>query len=180
VLTFTLGGLSKSVGLPQLKLGWMAVGGPDDLAAEALERLEVICDAYLSVSTPVQESAAELLSRGAAIRDQIQARIVANLGVLKSLAASVPACRVLQSEGGWSAVVRVPTLGSEEDLVIGLLHEHGVLVHPGYFFDFAEESYLIVSLLVEERAFAEGIQRILRHFDCTASHVQRSAEHRDD
>jgi alanine-synthesizing transaminase len=168
VLTFTLGGLSKSVGLPQVKLGWIVVGGPDDLVAQALDRLELVSDTYLSVSTPVQESAAELLSRGAVVRAQIQARIVSNFSELTSIAASVPACRVIQSEGGWSAVLQVPTLEPEEDLVVDLLETSGVLAHPGYFFDFAQESYLIVSLIVPERLFAEGIRRVLRHFDCTA------------
>ena len=114
VLTFTLGGLSKSVGLPQVKLGWIAVGGPDPLVQHALERLELVCDTYLSVSTPVQASAAELLSRGALVRAQIQARIVANLTELRSMAASIPACRVLHAEGGWYGILQVPTLQSEE------------------------------------------------------------------
>jgi alanine-synthesizing transaminase len=168
VLTFTLGGVSKSVGLPQVKLGWIVVGGPDPLVQQALERLELVCDTYLSVSTPVQASAAEMLSLGAPVRAQIQARIVSNLRELRSMAALIPACRVLHAEGGWYGVLQVPTLQSEEDLVLDLLDNRGVLGHPGYFFDFAHESYLIVSLIVSEPGFVEGIQRVLRHFDCTA------------
>ena len=167
VLSFALGGLSKSVGLPQVKLGWMAIGGPDALVAPALERLELICDTYLSVSTPVQAAVAELLSRGTAVREQIQARISANYDQLTATARSMPACRVLRAEGGWYAVLQVPSLQSEEDLVIDLLESDGVLTHPGYFFDFPQESYLIVSLIVPEHAFAAAIHRVLRHFDCT-------------
>ena len=164
VLSFALGGLSKSVGLPQVKLGWMAVGGPDRLAAEALDRIEFVCDTYLAVSTPVQLAAAELLHRGAAVRSQIAARIVANYRALQTAVAGAPSCRVLPSEGGWYAVLQVPSLESEEDLVLRLLADD-VLTHPGYFFDFPRESFLIVSLLPPEASFAEGVSRVLRHFD---------------
>jgi alanine-synthesizing transaminase len=166
-LVFSLGGLSKSVGLPQVKLGWIAVGGPPAKARRALERLELACDTYLSVSTPVQMAAAELLDRGSVLRRQIQSRIVANYQRLKELAGNAPACRVLHAEGGWSAVLQVPSLGSEEDLVVDLLMNDSVLTHPGYFFDFQQESFLILSLLVPEAAFVEGVSRILRHFDCS-------------
>jgi alanine-synthesizing transaminase len=168
VLSFALGGLSKSVGLPQVKLGWVAVGGPDRLAAEALERLELVCDTYLAVSTPVQLAAAELLHRGAAVRSQIASRIVANCRALQTAVAGAPSCRVLRSEGGWCAVLQVPSLESEEDLVLRLLAD-GVLTHPGYFFDFPRESFLIVSLLPPEASFADGVSRVLRHFDCAVS-----------
>lgn len=168
VLSFALGGLSKSVGLPQVKLGWMAVGGPDHLAAEALERLELVCDTYLAVSTPVQLAAAELLHRGAAVRSQIASRSVSNYRALQAAVAVAPSCRVLRSEGGWYAVLQVPSLESEEDLVLRLLAD-GVLTHPGYFFDFPRESFLIVSLLPSEASFADGVSRVLRHFDCDVS-----------
>jgi hypothetical protein len=165
VLSFALGGLSKSAGLPQVKLGWMAVGGPDSLVAEALERLELVCDTYLSVSTPVQLAAAELLHRSAAVRSQIAMRIVANYRALHTAVAGAPSCRVLPSEGGWYAVLQVPSLESEEDLVLRLLAD-GVLTHPGYFFDFPRGSFLIVSLLPPDASFADGVSRVLRHFDC--------------
>jgi alanine-synthesizing transaminase len=167
VLMFTLGGLSKSIGLPQAKLGWIAVSGPDALVAEALARLELVCDTYLSVSTPVQAAAAALLDRGATVREQIQARIAANYAELLSLAGPESACRALHAEGGWYAVLQVPSLQPEEDLVVDLLQHRGVLAHPGYFFDFPRESYLIVSLIVPEPVFGEAIGRVLRHFDCT-------------
>jgi alanine-synthesizing transaminase len=165
-LSFALGGLSKSVGLPQVKLGWMAVGGPERLVAEALERLELIGDTYLSVSTPVQLAAAELLARGAEVRSQIAIRVGANYRRLHAAVAAVPSCRVLGSDGGWYAVMQVPSLESEEDLVVRLLTADGVLTHPGYFFDFPRESFLIISLLPPPAIFAEGVARVLRHFDC--------------
>jgi alanine-synthesizing transaminase len=164
-LVFSLGGLSKSAGLPQLKLGWIAVGGPDDVVDRALERLELVCDTYLSVSTPVQAAAAELIEHAAPIRAQIQMRIAANYQRLVMQTAMVPACRVLDAEGGWYAVMQVPSLGSEEDLVVALVDRAGVLAHPGYFFDFPRESYLVVSLLPPEDAFADGVSRVLRHIE---------------
>ena len=168
VLCFSLGGLSKSLGLPQVKLGWMAVGGPDHLVDAALQRLELICDTYLSVSTPVQLAASELLARGTGIRTQIAARIVTNYGALATAAAAVPSCRVLPGAAVWSAVLQVPTFESEEDLVIRLLTDAGVLAHPGYFFDFPRESFLVVSLLAPRALFADGIARVLRHFHCVS------------
>jgi alanine-synthesizing transaminase len=168
-LTFTLGGLSKSVGLPQVKLGWIAVGGSDRSATESLERLELICDTYLSVSTPVQLAAGALLDRGVAVRRAIASRVVANYHYLKSSSGRAPACQVLQSDGGWCGVLQVPSLQSEEDLVLELLQTDGVLTHPGYFFDFPRESFVIVSLLPPEPTFADGIDRVLRHFACSAT-----------
>jgi hypothetical protein len=166
VLSFSLGGLSKSIGLPQVKLGWMAAGGPDRLVSAALERLELVCDTYLAVSTPVQLAAAELLERGASVRSQISTRVAANDRTLRSMTAGVPSCRALRGAGGWYAVLQVPSLEPEEDLVLRLL-DAGVLAHPGYFFDFPRESFLIVSLLPPPASFADGIARVLRHFDCT-------------
>ena len=170
VLSFALGGLSKSVGLPQLKLGWMAIGGPERLVNDALERLEVVCDTYLSVSTPVQLAAANLLLRGATVRAQIASRVAANYRALRAAVAAAPACGVPTSAGGWYGVLQVPSLQSEEALVLRLLAD-GVLIHPGYFFDFPRESFLIVSLLPPEARFGDGIARLLRHFDC---HVTRT------
>ena len=167
VLTFSLGGLSKSVGLPQVKLAWIAVTGPETRVDRALERLEVICDTYLSVSTPVQAAAPELLERGAIVREQIARRVSINYACLRQkVAALTPACRVPASEGGWSAVLQVPSFESEEALVVNLLKQDGVLTHPGYFFDFPRESYLVMSLLVPEAQFAEGTDRVLRRFEC--------------
>jgi aspartate/methionine/tyrosine aminotransferase len=168
-LTFALGGLSKSIGLPQAKLGWLAASGPDDLVARALDRLELICDTYLSVSTPVQVALPALLERGETVRAQIAARVRANLLFLHAAFASAPACDVLNGDAGWSAVLHVPTFESEEDLAVRLLTTAGVLTHPGYFFDFHRESYLVVSLLPPEEEFRDGIEAIVRHFACTVA-----------
>ena len=161
VLTFSLGGLSKSAGLPQLKLGWIGFGGPSPKVDEALAGYEVIADTYLSVSTPVQAAAAELIEQGTAIRAQILARVRRNLDALRELAGAHPSAAVLRVEGGWSAVVQVPQLGSEEALVLELLEKDDVLVHPGYFFDFDREAFVIVSLLVEPATFDRAVTRLL-------------------
>jgi alanine-synthesizing transaminase len=160
-LTFRLGGLSKSVGLPQVKLGWIVVDGPEALVHNALERLEVICDTYLSVSTPVQLAAAELIAAGAIVRGRIQDRIRLNVRALGSVAADHPSIQALPSEAGWSAVLRVPSTRSEEDLAIDLLEVAGVVVHPGFFFDFPHESFLVVSLLPPTAVFTDGVRRVM-------------------
>ena len=164
-LTFRLGGLSKSAGLPQVKLGWILIDGPDAMVREAMERLEVICDAYLSVSTPVQVAAPELIRTGAAIRAQILDRVRQNYRALVTAALRRPAIEVLNADAGWSAVLRVPSTRSEEDLVVYLLDHDDVLVHPGFFFDFPHEAFIVVSLLPEPRIFAEGVQRLLERAD---------------
>jgi aspartate/methionine/tyrosine aminotransferase len=161
VLTFSLGGLSKSAGLPQLKLGWIGFGGPAAKVDEALAGMALIADTYLSVSTPVQASAAELLASGAAIREHILARVRRNLASLRSLAAPHPALDVLRVEGGWSAVVQVPKLRAEESLVLDLLEKDNVLVHPGYFFDFSREAFLVLSLLVDPSTFDHSVARVM-------------------
>ncbi len=160
-LTFRLGGLSKSAGLPQVKLGWIAVDGPAALVAAALERLDLISDTYLSVSTPVQVAAPELIARGGEVRGQILSRVRGNYDALRTIAAGDPAVEVLRADGGWSAVVRVPSTRPEEELAIDLLEQAGVLVHPGFFFDFPHEAFLVMSLLPEPEAFAEGVRRVL-------------------
>ena len=164
-LTFRLGGLSKSAGLPQVKLGWIAVDGPEPLVSEALERLELICDTYLSVSTPVQVAAAELIEASAHIRKQIHARVVENYRELCRLGRAHPSVEVLPADGGWSAVLRVPSTRAEEDLVVELIERDSVLVHPGFFFDFPHEAFVVVSLLPEPATFAEGTRRLLERAD---------------
>lgn len=165
VLAFTLGGLSKSVGLPQLKLGWIVVSGARNTVAEAIARVEIAADTYLSVATPVQAAAAELLTAGAAIRHDIQRRVRANYARLRHLGAGIPACTVLAADAGWYGILQVPALEPEEDLVLSLLADDDVLVHPGYFFDFPREAFLVVSLLVSEAVFDDGVRRVLRHID---------------
>jgi len=162
VLTFSMGGASKSLGLPQVKLGWTVVGGPDADREAALEGLELIADTFLSVSTPVQVAAASLLQHGSAVRGAIQARVRANLAAARRIAVSHSSCDLLPVEGGWSAVVRVPATRGEEALVLDLLARERILVHPGYFFDFEHEAFVIVSLLVPEPVFADAFERTLR------------------
>ncbi len=162
VLSFSLGGASKSLGLPQLKLGWIAVGGPPADRDAALAALELIADTYLSVGTPVQLAAAALLDRGSAVRGQIHARVRKNLARARTIAAAHPACQLLHAGGGWSAVVRVPALRREEDLVLELLRRERILVHPGFFFDFPREAFIVVSLLPPPDIFDGALARVLR------------------
>jgi len=159
-LVFTLGGLSKSIGLPQMKLGWIVASGPDERLREACARLEIIADTYLSVSTPVQVAAAKLLAIGGDVQRQISERVLANLACLRLAVARHPELSLVEPEGGWSAVVRVPAIASEETLVLRALREAEVVVHPGYFFDFPEGRFLVVSLLPRPREFREGVDRL--------------------
>jgi alanine-synthesizing transaminase len=160
-LAFTLGGLSKSCGLPQLKLAWTAVTGPEPLRAQALARLEVVADTYLSVSTPTQVAAPELLSRHEELQGPIRSRLSGNLGALRDAINTGCPATLLEPEGGWSAVLRVPATCTEEERVTRLLEERDVLVYPGYFFDFPQEAFLVLSLLAPEGDFAEGVARLL-------------------
>ena len=161
-LVFRLGGLSKSGGLPQVKLGWIAVEGPAQVVEPALDRLELICDTYLSVSTPVQLAARDLIARSAAVREQILERIRRNYASLRRLVGAHPGAAVsaLHADGGWSAVLRVPATHGEEALALDLL-DRGVVVHPGFFFDFPHEAFLVVSLLPEPDAFDRGVAIVL-------------------
>ena len=162
VLTFTLGGLSKSVGLPQLKLAWVVTSGPERAAAAAVERLEFVADTFLSVATPVQLALPLLLQDAGVVREAILARCRHNLAALHGAAVDLPAVSVPPIGGGWSAMLRIPSVVGEEDLVLELLREEGVAVHPGYFFDFPGEGTLVLSLLPAPDTFAEGVRRLLR------------------
>ncbi len=157
VLTFTLGGLSKSAGLPHFKLAWIRVSGPGK--REALEALELIADSFLSVATPVQVALPDLLRIAPRIRAAISERTRTNLTTLRRTFAPIAAARVLPVEGGWSAVIRVPRVQSDEELALALL-ERGVVVHPGYFFDFATDGHIVVSLLTRDVVFEQGVQRV--------------------
>jgi len=161
-LSFTLGGLSKSAGLPQLKLGWIIVGGPEAERDSALANLELIADSFLSVSTPVQIAAADLIRRSASVREAIHQRVRGNLAFLRNAARSFPACEVLNVEGGWSACIRVPLIRREEELVLDLLEQEGILVHPGYFFDFPREAVVVISLLTTPEDFRDASMRLLQ------------------
>jgi hypothetical protein len=160
-LDVSLGGLSKAAGLPQLKLGWMVLNGPAGRTADVLERLEIICDTYLSVSTPVQVAAPALIENGRQIRRDILERVRANAAALTRAVSCHPSIETLAIEGGWYAVLRVPATRSEDDLVLELLNADNVLVHPGYFFDFPREAYVIISLLPMPDVFEAGVHRLL-------------------
>lgn len=160
-LTFTLGGLSKSAGLPQVKLGWMIVSGPGGEVARALERLEVICDTYLSVSTPVQVAAPRLLAERGAVSEAIRRRLTQNYRTLVDAAALHPAVRVIAPEGGWSVMLQIPDTIGEEALVLRLVQEAHVVVHPGFFFDCHRGAHLVLSLLPEPSVFAPAVSRVL-------------------
>jgi aspartate/methionine/tyrosine aminotransferase len=166
-LVFALGGLSKLAALPQMKLAWTAIAGADERAvAGALTRLELIADTFLSVGAPVQHALPTLLATGAVARDAIRARTGANLAHLRSVFASrSSAATLLRCEGGWYATLRLPRTESEESWALSLLERDAVYVHPGAFFDFREEAYVIVSLLTPEPVFADGIARILARVD---------------
>jgi hypothetical protein len=158
-LTFVLSGLSKACGLPQAKLAWIVAAGPELEVAPALVRLEWIADAYLSVSSAIQAALPELLRTRGAFVTAARARLRANLDTLDGALAGLAGVERLACEGGWSAVVRVPPSRGEEDWVCALL-ERDVFVHPGHFFDFAEEAFLVVSLLPEPGIFAEAAGRL--------------------
>ena len=166
-LTLCLGGLSKSCGLPQVKLAWMAIAGPAAARAEAQARLEVVADTYLSVSTPVQHAAPAILARAEALQAPIRDRIRTNLERLRAASAGT-AATLLDVEGGWSAVLHVPATRSEDEWVIALAEQDGVLVHPGYFFDFTREAYLVLSLLPPAAEFAQGVATIVERIEQSA------------
>lgn len=159
-LVFTLDGLSKSAGLPQVKLGWVVVSGPETRVPETMARLEIIADTYLSVSTPVQVAAATLVDAGASVRRQILTRVRLNLETLRQRIAREPSWTLMEPEAGWSAVLRVPAVMSEDALVLRILRDARVLVHPGYFFDFDDEAFLVVSLLSRPDRFEEAVDRM--------------------
>jgi len=159
-LVFSLGGLSKLAALPQMKLAWIVVGGDAPDVTDAMARLEVLADAYLSVGTPVQHALPHLLASRVSAESAIQSRTRANLELLRSRVTGT-AGTLLDVEGGWYATLRVPATRSEESWVLELLEEDGVHVHPGHFFDFEREAYLVLSLLTPEAIFAEGVGRLV-------------------
>jgi aspartate/methionine/tyrosine aminotransferase len=161
-LTFTLSGVSKISALPQMKLAWVATSGPKEAVAEAGARLEIIADTYLSMNTPVQLAAPVLLDQRKQIQPILLDRLRVNLAELDGQLGRNPSCARLQVEGGWYAVVRVPALGTDEDLAIDVLRKMGVIVHPGHFYDFAGEGHLVLSLITEPEAFREGVARLLQ------------------
>jgi len=164
-LTFTLSGLSKISGLPQMKLAWIVTSGADEQVSAALARLEVIADTYLSMNAPIQLAAPVLLEQRHSVQPLVLDRVRANLSELDRGLAKQKSCRRLDVEGGWYAVLRVPVTQSDEDLAIKILREHSVLVHPGHFYDFPNDGYLILSLITPLQDFRKGTAKVLELFN---------------
>jgi alanine-synthesizing transaminase len=160
-LTFTMSGLSKISGLPQMKAAWLAVGGPREAQREARERLEVIADTYLSMNAPVQLAMPALLEQRHSFQEQLLARARQNLAELDRQLSGQRACSRLAAEGGWYAVLSVPILRSDEDLALELLTCRGVSIHPGHFYDFPSDGFLVVSLITPAAIFSRGMAEVL-------------------
>lgn len=163
-LTFTLSGISKICGLPQMKAAWIAISGPAESKLAATQRLEVIADTFLSMNAPVQLALPAFLELRHDFQRRVMQRVRANLVALDELLAAQQSCSRLEFEGGWYAILRVPATRADEQLAIELLEARDVYVHPGHFFDFARDGYLVVSLLTPESAFAEAISRVISFF----------------
>jgi alanine-synthesizing transaminase len=163
-LTFTMSGLSKISGLPQMKAAWLVASGPDPLKKQAVERIEIIADTYLSMNAPIQLALPIFLQQRHGFQKQVLTRVRRNVGELDRQLMIRKACSRLEIEGGWYAVVRVPATRSDDDLAVDLLTKKGIYVHPGHFYDFATDGYLIVSLIMPERDFAEGCRQMLSMF----------------
>jgi alanine-synthesizing transaminase len=164
ILTFTLSGLSKISAMPQMKAAWIVTGGPESQASEATARLEVIADTYLSMNAPLQWALPALLEQRKSIQSQLMRRVRANLSELDRQFGAQKSCSRLNVEGGWNAILRVPATRTDEDLAIELLREKQVLAHPGHFYDFPSDGYLVVSVIAQEEEFREGIRRALTVF----------------
>jgi aspartate/methionine/tyrosine aminotransferase len=164
-LTFTMSGLSKISGLPQMKVAWLVASGRQELKNDAIARLEVIADTYLSMNAPVQLALPILLGQHKAFQDQLMSRVRGNLAELDRQLAVQKACTRLVLEGGWYAVLRAPATGSDGDLAVEILHTCGVYVQPGYYYDFSAEGHLILSLITPQAEFSRGVTKLLNHFD---------------
>lgn len=162
VLTFTLSGISKISALPQMKLAWIAVSGPAAEVEQAMQRLEVIADTYLSLNAPVQLAASVLLDQRKTVQPQLMRRVRANLAELDRQLGVQQTCARLAIQGGWYAVLRIPVTGSDEDFAIDLLRRSDVLVHPGHFYDFPSDGYLVLSLIATESEFRTGASALLQ------------------
>ena len=161
MLTFTLSGVSKIAALPQMKVAWIVTSGPAEQVADAMARLEMIADTYLSMNAPMQWAVPVLLSQRNRIQAQLMDRLHTNLTELDRQLSRQSACQRLCVEGGWYAVLRVPVTRSDEELAIALVKEQAVVVHPGHFYDFPRDGYLILSLITPVAEFAEGVEKIL-------------------
>jgi alanine-synthesizing transaminase len=167
VLTFTLSGLSKISALPQMKVAWVVTSGPAEQVAAAMARMEVIADTYLSMNAPVQWAVRVMLEQRESIQRQLLERVRGNLAELDRQLARQKACQRLSVEGGWYTVLRVPVTRSDEELAVELARDKSVLVHPGHFYDFESDGYLVLSLIAPEREFKEAVERLLEKVNST-------------
>ncbi len=163
-LTFTMSGLSKISGLPQMKAAWLVTSGPEQLKSKALARLEIIADTYLSMNAPIQHAIPALLEQRQPFQTQLLARVRKNLAELDRQLSAQKSCARLVVEAGWYAVLRVPATRSDEELAIELLSRKNLYVHPGHFYDFPSEGFLLVSLITREEEFARGVKQLLSMF----------------
>lgn len=161
-LTFTLSGLSKISGLPQMKLSWMMTSGPAEKVQASLSRLEIIADTYLSVSTPIQLAAAAMLEHRRQVQPLLIDRLRSNLEEMDRQLQRQNTCQKLNLDGGWYVLLRVPVTSSDEELAVRLLRDAQVLTHPGHFYDFAADGYLVLSLITPAADFREGLARVLK------------------
>ena len=160
-LTFTLSGVSKISALPQMKVAWVATSGPPEEVEVAMARLEMISDTYLSMNAPIQWAVPALLEERNSIQKQLLDRVGGNLAELDRQLAAQKSCQRLDVEGGWYAVLRVPATQTDDELVVELLRRKSVLVHPGHFYDFPNDGYLVLSLIAQPAEFAEASRRLL-------------------
>lgn len=160
-LTFTLSGLSKISALPQMKVAWLATTGPETLVQPAIERLEVIADTYLSPNAPTQWAFPQLLEQRLSLQPQVQQRVRENRAQLLDAVSLQDGWQLLDAEGGWYAVLRVPADCSDEEIAIELLKKDHVLVHPGHFYDFSGDGYIVLSLITPPEVFREGVKKLL-------------------
>jgi alanine-synthesizing transaminase len=161
VLTLTTSGLSKISGLPQMKAAWLIASGPSKLKEQAVARLEVIADTYLSLNAPIQLALPVFLKQRDRFQTQLMDRVRKNLTELDCQLAAQQACSRLKIEGGWYAILRLPTTHDDEEFALRLLKENGVYVHPGHFYDFPTKGCIVVSLITPEKTFKEGLTRLL-------------------
>jgi aspartate/methionine/tyrosine aminotransferase len=161
VLSFTLSGVSKISALPQMKVAWIATSGPAAEVEPAQSRLEIIADTYLSMNAPVQWATPVLLEQRKSIQKQLLTRVLANLKELDRQLAAQTTCQRLSVEGGWYAVFRIPVTQTDDEFAVDLLRRKSVLVHPGHFYDFPSDGYLVLSLITQKEDFAEGVHQIL-------------------
>jgi hypothetical protein len=156
-----MSGISKISGLPQMKFAWLAANGPEELKREALARLEMIADTYLSLNAPIQLAAPVLLQQHSVFQQQLMDRVRKNLAHLDAQLAQEKGVTRLEVEGGWYAVLRIPATRPDEEFAINLLENHDVYLHPGHFYDFPGDGYLVISLITPEQDFQEGLRRTL-------------------